>query len=296
MKSVKPLYLLMILALVVFILTLNQGFAVGDSIYPLPPPSSQASMVDYPEKVKESLKNTVGITVNISLKNYVHPLLRRELKSTGSGFMLEPGIIVSARHILMAGIDNLISVGYPSPFFDRHGVPSSDIFDYSVFGTTDVGNQARNLKLSLIGMGALDKFEDYMIFRVSNYPPELKSIEAEPKILKIGEVVYNAGYVHSLLYINRIANEPILFDIIRKSFAGSIDEVITGLSINQAGVSAIYRIEIKMESGFSGGPILNSQGKAIGITVMRNDNYLYAIPIQDIKLFSEKIKKDGVIK
>ena len=63
MGTVRPLLMFILLALALFVLTFSQQFATGQSIYPLPPSSSQASMVDYPKKVKESLKNIVGITV-----------------------------------------------------------------------------------------------------------------------------------------------------------------------------------------------------------------------------------------
>ncbi|MDP3793074.1 MAG: S1C family serine protease [bacterium] len=297
MGTIKSLYVLILLALALFVLTFSQQFATGQSIYPLPPPSSQASMVDYPEKVKESLKNIVGITVEIDFKtNDNHRVLGQSTKATGTGFMFQPGIFISARHILMSGIDRLTSVGYQATF-DQHGVPLSNFFSYSVIGTSDVNEQTRDFDLNLVGMGATDKFEDYMVLQSSNYPLELKPIEHDDKPLNIDDIVYNAGYVHLFLLLgNSQIESPILFDIIRKSFPGRVDAITKNLPINQRGVSVLYRIETKLEQGFSGGPILNSEGKVVAITILRNDNFLYAIPIQDIKLFIEKLKKDNVIK
>lgn len=299
MKSNKILTVLIVLIFVGFILTIANKLATGQSIYPLPPPSSQLSMVSYPEKVKESLKNIIGITVEVYFKENVLQnmfLGQRSIKVVGTGFMLKPGIFITARHVLKSSIDSFARIGY-QPTYDRHGVPSSPIFDYSIIGTTSINEQTRDLNLNLVGVGAIDKFQDYMVLQSSNYPSDLKLIESDIHPLNIDEIVYDAGYVHAFLLIgNSFADKPVLFDIIRKSFAGRVDSLIANLPINKKGVSILYRIEIKMEQGFSGGPILNSQGKVIAMTVMRNDNYLYAIPIQDINLFVEKLKKDGVIK
>lgn len=299
MKSIKILPVLIVLAFVVFILTIENRFAIGQSMYPLPPPSSQVLISAYPEKVKESLKNVIGITVEVYFKENVlqnMSLGQRSIKTVGTGFMLKPRIFITARHVLKSSIDSFARIGY-QPIYNQHSVPSSPDFDYSIIGSTDINDKTKDFDLNLLGMGATDKFQDYMVLQSSNYPSNLKPIESDIHPLNIDEIVYNAGYVHAFLLMgNSLVDGPVLFDIIRKSFTGRVDSLITNLPINKKGVSVLYRIEIKMEQGFSGGPILNSQGKVTAMTVMRNDNYLYAIPIQDINLFVEKLKKDGVVK
>lgn len=297
MVTVKPLHVLILLALAALVLTLNQKFATGQSVYPLPPPSSQLSIVNYPEKVKESLKNVIGITADIYPKNNnLTTIFGYGQKTAGTGLMFEPGIFISARHILMSGINSFGRLA-GTLLFDRHGIPSSSNLNYSIIGTTDVGRKTRDIKLNLVGMGTVYKFEDYMVLRSYNYPPELKPIERDEKMLDIDKVIYNAGYVHTFEYLETDPSySPVLFDIIRTSYTGSVDAIIKDLPVNKLGVSFLYRIKIKFEQGFSGGPILNSEGKLVAITVWGSYNYLYAIPIKDIRLFIEKLKKDDIIK
>src|SRR3989338_8830359 len=269
MKSVTILPVLVLLSLILFVLTF-QKFAIGQSIYPLPPTSSELSMVNYPEKVKESLKSVVGITMDMYFKNNGLPMfLGHATKATGTGYMFKPGLFISARHILIAGFERMFErMRIQLPTFNKYGIPSSNTLDYLITGTTNINEKAQDFKLNIIGAGAPDKFEDFIILQSDNFPPELKSIEYDDKFLNVDEIVYNAGYVHYF---------------------------IKYLPINKLGVSVLYRIEIKLEQGFSGGPILNSEGKVVAITILRTDNFLYAIPIKDINLFIEKLKKDGVI-
>src|SRR3989338_4378959 len=297
MKSVTILPVLVLLSLILFVLTF-QKFAIGQSIYPLPPTSSELSMVNYPEKVKESLKSVVGITMDMYFKNNGLPMfLGHATKATGTGYMFKPGLFISARHILIAGFERMFErMRIQLPTFNKYGIPSSNTLDYLITGTTNINEKAQDFKLNIIGAGAPDKFEDFIILQSDNFPPELKSIEYDDKFLNVDEIVYNAGYVHYFMTLNSYpANTPVLFDIIRTSFQGRIHSVIKDLPINKLGVSVLYRIEIKLEQGFSGGPILNSEGKVVAITILRTDNFLYAIPIKDINLFIEKLKKDGVI-
>src|SRR3989338_7080552 len=212
MKSVTILPVLVLLSLILFVLTF-QKFAIGQSIYPLPPTSSELSMVNYPEKVKESLKSVVGITMDMYFKNNGLPMfLGNTTKATGTGYMFKPGLFISARHILISGFERM---RVPLPTFNKYGVPSNKDLDYSIIGTTDINEKAQDFKLNVIGVGTHDKFEDFMILQSDNFPPELKSLEHDDKILNIDDIVYDAGYVHSFVSLNTYPiNDPVLFDVI----------------------------------------------------------------------------------
>jgi hypothetical protein len=150
--------------------------------------------------------------------------------------------------------------------------------------------------MSLVGLGTSNKFQDYMILKSTDYPTELKSLAVDTRIMSTDEVVYNAGYVLSYMIIDPRTNSPVLYDILRKSFAGRIDSVITNFPINEVtGIPELYRIEIKLEQGFSGGPVFNSEGKVIALTILRSNNFSYAIPIKNIDLLVDRLARDKVI-
>jgi hypothetical protein len=297
MKPVKPfhgLIALIILVSGIFIQESIRNPAFGQT-YPLPPPSSKDSVADYPEKVKESLKNVIGISANFSLRSSRNRFLEEGSRAGGTGFMIYPGVFVSAGHVLTANLDKFIISNFIMTF-DKYGVPSSDFFNYSISGVTDVGNQSRDITMSLVGLGTSNKFQDYMILKSTDYPTELKSLAVDTRIMSTDEVVYNAGYVLSYMIIDPRTNSPVLYDILRKSFAGRIDSVITNFPINEVtGIPELYRIEIKLEQGFSGGPVFNSEGKVIALTILRSNNFSYAIPIKNIDLLVDRLARDKVI-
>lgn len=290
LKKLLPVFV--IAALILFASNFFLQYAIGQSVYPLPPPSSKVTIERFPEKVRESLKNVIGITVTYK-NNSPRSLLGNELVASGTGFMIEPGIYVTARHVLM---DTITRSGFALSF-DKYSVPSSNILNYVITGTTDTNNKTQDISLRVIGMGMPSEYQDFLILQSTNYPSELKPIRPDETILAVDDTVYNAGYVHIFVPLASYPiNSLVLLDILRLSFEGKINSVITNMPINKRGASVLYRIETRMESGFSGGPILNSEGRAVAISSLRNDNFLYAIPIRDLRPLVNQLKRDGVIK
>lgn len=290
MKSRTFLHILIMLLLIILIFTYPLWFASGDSIYPLPSRNAKTSNLSLPMPVREALKNVIAIRAEVHVKNNTSRFLRNRFRSGGTSYMVKPGIFISARHIIMVTISGL---GYHF-MVDRYGVPHSDIFDYSLYGTSDINNQSVDFPLTIAAMGDLSKFEDIMVLKASDYPAGLKILELDDRILNLDDAVYNSGYIPQ--YVEREdRTSEILFDVIKKGYPGIIDAVNTDIQINKAGVLVLYRIETKFERGFSGGPIFNSKGQVVGMTVLHNNNHLYAISTKDLKLFINRFEDNGIV-
>lgn len=284
--------LLIVMAMAAFLP--DQWIIKTSSQYPLPPQNSRASDLIIPTEVREASKNIVSVTGQTQVRSIFNPIINGEnIEGSGTGFMIEPGIFVTAGHIITGGMRTLFRIGHTASF-DKFGVPSSKTFKHVIFATTNITQASTDFPLKLAGLGNfIDRYEDLMILTANDYPAELRALTLNLNQIGLDEQVYASGYVAQKIAMGRRNDQTVLFDVLKKTYPGVVDAVIVDMPINKLGVSVLYRIESKMEFGFSGGPIFNKNGGVIGMTVLRNQNHLYAIAMKDIKNFLDRLRDLG---
>lgn len=250
-----------------------------------------------PEKVREAFKNTISIRTQFVLNQPGLFSPREPIESGGTGFMVEPGLILSARHIFLVTITDLDKRGYQ--FKMSNGLPQSDYYTYNFYGTSFNKNALSDFPIELVGMGDIKMFQDFAAFKISDAMTDLKSLEFEEKV-SLGETVYSSGRVPLFVWLENMGfmrNKGVLMDFISYTFSGRISAILVDMPINkELGIKKIYRLNSSLESGFSGGPLLNKEGKAVGLNISKIVNFTYAISAEDLKLFREKLRKEGRIK
>lgn len=276
------------------------------------PKEALESDTPLPEKVRESFKSTINITVQFVFHTSGIYFSSRTMEFGGSGFMAE-GIYVSARHIFFNTILDLDSGRRPIPFtLDKNGLPHSSHYNYCFYGTADVNGKLVTFPLELIAMGNPYRNHDFAVFRAVN-GPRLKSLEFE-ETASLRDIVYSSGRVPSFNLLGDDLNpirKNVLVDFLNYTFTGHISAILTDMPHNRsAGLQKIYRIGRStnnvapgypgnnVEPGYSGGPVLNQNGKVIGMSVLLSPgfNFSRAISAKDIRLFIAKLKKEKRIK
>ena len=76
-------------------------------------------------------------------------------------------------------------------------------------------------------------------------------------------------------------------DLINFTFPAEVTASITNMPVNKTGTKKIFRLLDSAEPGFSGGKVMNEDGKVIGMTVAATtaNNFIYVFSSQDIKQF-----------
>ena len=252
-----------------------------------------------PEKVKNSFKNTIAITACFGLDNQGTSLNTEPIESGGTAHMFEQGLFISARHIFLITMVQLNQRGRPF-FIDKNGLPRSDHYQYTFYGTANIDGQEVNFPLELIAMGDPYHPQDLAVFKAKNPPSQLTPLEFGPPA-NLSDVVYSSGRVPSFHPLgddlNRVQKE-VLMDFINFNFKGQVAGIITDLPNNTyAGLKKIYRIRTTIEPGFSGGPVFDKNGKIIGMTasVTPGLSFSYAISAEDQEMFINRLKNKGII-
>lgn len=119
-----------------------------------------------------------------------------------------------------------------------------------------VGQQTKH---DIVGITAIDAKRDLVILKVSALGTKLLSL-GDSDAVQVGETVYAVGNPHGL--------------------EGTFSQgIISG--IRRVGVDKILQLTAPISPGSSGGPVLNSKGKVIGVSVAtfrRGQNLNFAIP------------------
>ncbi len=260
-----------------------------------------------PEKVKNSFKSTIAIRVSFILNSTevsrqfpqfsFLAMSSHPIESGGTGFMEAPGIFISARHVLLAVMNDLRHNGL-SFEIDRNGLPTSKLYSYVFYGTADVNGKKINFPMELVGMGDISKFQDVIVLKAKGAYPPINPLEFEENV-DLNEWVYSAGRIPILAPLDTfgMTGKDVLMDFINYNFDGAVKAILTDMPANKnGGPTKIYRIKSNLESGFSGGPVFNKEGKAIGLTMSRTSSFSFALSAKDIKLFLKKLKDSNVIK
>ncbi len=252
-----------------------------------------------PEKVKDSFKNTINITACFSIAKQGIFFSTEPMESAGTGSMFEPGLFISARHIFFIMMIELNRRGYPF-FIDTNGLPRSDSFHYTFYGTANINGQAVSFPLELIAMGDPYRPKDLAVFKAIDPPSQLTPLEFGPPA-NLGDIVYSAGRVASLNPADDDLNpirKKVLSDFINFNFKGRISGIVTDMPNNTyADFKKIYNIRTDLEPGFSGGPVFDKNGKIIGLTITVSPglNFSHAISAEDQQLFIEELRDKGIL-
>lgn len=262
------------------------------------PKKAQISDELLPDKVKDSFKNTIAITVCFRLNNQRISFPMEPIETGGTGFMFQSGLFISARHIFLATITYLNKRGYPF-FIDKNGLPKSDYYQYIFYGTASIDGQPVNFPLELIAMGNLHRHRDLAVFRAGNPPSQLTPLEFGPPA-NLGNIVYSGGRVPLFKQPDDInpTQKQVLLDFVNFNFKGLVTEILTELPENTySDLKKIYRLRTQLEPGFSGGPVFDTNGKVIGMTVSSSPglSFGYAISAEDQEIFIKELKSKGKI-
>lgn len=262
------------------------------------PDKSIGSSETLPGKVQNSFKSVIGITSRFIFDpNISYPFSppNEPLDSGGTGFMIEPGLFITARHIFLAAMYDFRFRGAKFNI-GINGLPTSSDYTYNFFATTESNNQKVTFPMELRGMGDITLFKDIAALKAEDFPKSLKPLELAEEA-RLNETVYMAGKIPIFVPPDNMGTlrNKILMDFLNYTFQGKIKAILTNMPANKAGTAKIYRIEGSLELGFSGGPIFNSEGKVVAITMSKSANFIYAVSATDIKNFITELKSKGAL-
>ncbi len=182
---------------------------------------------------------------------YLHVTMRGGGKAEGTGFFaIEPGIVVTNAHVI-----GMLSANSPTPDSVDVVVNSGEPNEITLRGT-------------VLGV---DRFTDLAILRVAGNgaPPPLPVHSARQ--LKDLQKLYYFGFPHGKQLGANITIAEATVSSIRKDPSGAIEQVqLTG----------------NMQPGNSGGPVVNSAGRVVGVAraIIVGTGINFAIPADKVKL------------
>ncbi len=240
--------------------------------------------------------------------------------TNGTGFVVAPGVVTTARHILFDGIATV----------ERNGMKPNE-YEYDFVGTIITSTGIINFPLTLAYTTDAQSLRGVMFLRVdaqtlqkATMPPQLTSTvdPRQPNIqivqpigienpyrmlaeplefddVNIGDQVYVTGITP--VSAPRVSTDgkitSILADIIDFTFEGEVVSVIENMPINKYGVQRMYRIHGNGEPGYSGGMLLTSKGKVAGFieatsaTSVQTGNFLFILSSKYIKNSLDDFRK-----
>ena len=262
-----------------------QPYADYTENFSLSPPESTISDEPLPAKVLEAQKNKIRIVGQFFIPG--HPFAPNNVY--GTGFVVNyksKKVILTARHVLISPI---IEHGIGFKLNDG-GIPETQFYQYRYFGVISNDGIVSTVYLRPVAMGELGKQEDYIAFSPES-SVKIGSVSLVNRNANINDVVYATGFSPSISQIptRRGGYQSIQADIVDFTFKSKIVAKIDHLAINNAGLKLQYRIRGNLEAGFSGGPVLNTNGEVIGMSIEMLRNFYYAISSDDLTNFLERI-------
>jgi len=146
-----------------------------------------------------------------------------------------------------------------SGFFVREGIVATNfhVIEGAAGGYAKIVSQ--ELKYDITGVVGIDNKQDLVLLAIKGAKAPLLSL-GDSQQVAVGDEVYAIGNPQGL--------------------EGTFSQGIVS-SIRQVGVETIFQITAPISPGSSGGPVLNTQGKVIGVTVATfkdGQNLNFAIP------------------
>lgn len=186
--------------------------------------------------------------------------------SLGSGFLVREGEIASNLHVIKGASRGYAKLVSQKDKYDIQGITAIDTDrDLVLLKISPVANLGGNPQKQV----DLTKFSDSELEKLANTPSLSLSLGNSDKV-QVGETVYAVGNPQGL--------------------EGTFSQGIVS-SIRQVGSDRVLQITAPISPGSSGGPVLNSKGEVIGVSVATfrgGQNLNFAIPSNYLKALIAK--------
>jgi V8-like Glu-specific endopeptidase len=181
--------------------------------------------------------------------------------SLGSGFLVREGEIASNLHVIKGASRGYAKLVSQKDKYDIQGITGIDTDrDLVLLKISPVGTLGGNTQKQV----DVTKLSDSELEKLANTPPLSLSL-GNSDTVQVGETVYAVGNPQGL--------------------EGTFSQGIVS-SIRQVGSDKVLQITAPISPGSSGGPVLNSKGEVIGVSVATfrgGQNLNFAIPSNYLK-------------
>lgn len=234
-----------------------------------------------PPKVYEAQKNTLEI--RIRLFHPARPSITLSAAS-GSGFVEKnSGYVISARHVLIETIINLMTHQGGVFFIDKNGLPQVAPYSYEFKAVLYTATGELEYPLELMAIGLMGTHNDVMVLKALK-PIPVNGLELSYRA-KPGDKVYASGFTNYRTHHHSATGQTInaqLDSRIKYNFEDTLLAVLENNAIKSAGLKRFYRLAGGSDFGFSGGPTFNTAGQVIGITIQTDGYFSYVVSSHDI--------------
>ena len=264
------------IALTVLLLSIFVGCAkkqANPTINAQPISTKKANPKANSETIPQAVKNALDSTVRLILKDAEGNSLK-----IGSGFFVRPGLIVTNLHVVK---DAVKRGSYAQLVGKKVKYPIESIARNSKYSLAILKVNAPDVKPLSIGNSDSVQIGN-AVYAVGN-PPELRNRISSDSV-QIGNAVYAVG------------NPPELRNRISKGKAKEPQKkLLDDIKLE------IWEITAPISSGISGGPVLNNEGKVIGVSARQVLFYEPPVEIHSgdfsssisIKVGSRKYYREG---
>ena len=237
-----------------------------------------------PSKVYAAQQNVVQLVAKFYLKSdpTAYPVVYY-----GSGFVEEgSGLVVTARHLL---VESLINID-KSLYVDNNGIFQSVAYDSKFFAVIETPAGINEFPLTAVAMDPLGTYADAMFLKSNRKLPvqSLKLVHTA----SVGDIVYASGFVTSFSHYHDADGiaQPVE-NRIKFNFRNTIIDIREDSELRSAGMARMYILVDHAQGGFSGGPLLNTQGQVLGITIEVQGAFTFVLSSRDIANLISSVKK-----
>jgi len=252
---------------------------------------------DLPDAVKEQQSKKVLVLIRLKGTNGDSTTV----VIFGTGIVAAPGVIVTSRHLLLNGIEELKKKGQYDYMLDD-GLPKGINFDYEIQGFVINEENTYKFPLTLKAMEEPSSLRDIMALEMDSrtkitartrevfdeqtgrqVPNPYRNL-LRPVIftdnISIADPTYTSGFLGDGYY-----------DLIDFTLCGQLSASVENMPANKDGIKRAYRIYGKIEHGFSGGPSYNKEGEVFGLnTRLVGYNFFHVLSSKDVLEFLKEHK------
>lgn len=241
-----------------------------------------------PRQIYLSQKNVLKIVGEFSPKGQPNA---QPVVVWGSGFVeKESGYVVSARHLLVETAMNLAE-RYNEPFeIDKNGVLRGLNYDYRFYAVLYTATERLEYSLEVVAMSPMGTYADVILFKPLKKIP-VNGLDLSSNV-KSGDKVYASGFTAQSTHYHKTNGEVVWVttDEIKFTAEHVILAVLKNKTTASIGVNKLYRLAEPTQSGFSGGPVLNSNGQVVGMIIEKDTLFAFVVSSDDIAVVIKSIK------
>ncbi|NLY20150.1 MAG: trypsin-like serine protease [Tissierellia bacterium] len=233
-------------------------------------PNAVTKVVEINDVVAEVAENTLDSVVGITTKSIAQDILLRPVEVQGTG----SGIIVDSRGYILTN-NHVVANASGGSSITQSGV-SNDI--------TVVLNDKTTLEAQVLWT---DPQIDLAILKVESDTPLKPAVLGDSDALRIGEQAIAIGNPFSLDFGGTVTG-------------GYISGLNRSVTTSDIGIMEnLIQTDASINSGNSGGPLLNAKGEVIGVNTLKlgsGENMSFSIPINIAKPIIEEVIETGTFK